>query len=462
MSLQKRVKTMSSDLKPFSKRTRQIKLGLMFQASGHHIASWLLPETDADCALDFKKYTSLAKTAERGLFDLIFEADSLSGERFTADTLPRTALGMRIEPMTCLTALAAVTEEIGLVCTATTTYDQPYFIARRFASLDLISGGRSGWNVVTSANASEGRNFGIEEQLPKAERYRRAREFVEVVRGLWGSWDEGSLLIDRERGLFYDPNGLHVLDHVGDFFSVRGPLTTYRSPQGEPLIVQAGASDEGRQLAAETADLVFAAHQSIESAREFYSDIKTRAEAVGRNPKHVLIMPGFGVMVAKSRQEALDNFAELQNLISPEVGVALLSRYLVWDLQDYDVDGPIPELPAGRNVPTRSAMLASTARAEGLSIRQLYQRIAGGRGHFQVIGSIADVADKMEEWFHDGAADGFNIIPQVFPSSLNEFVDLVVPELQRRGIFRTKYEGKTLREKLELPIPRKVSLRHRR
>src|SRR5260370_29998997 len=310
--------------------------------------------------------------------------------------------------MSLLPARAPVPEHFGLVCPATTTYDEPYHIARRFASLDLISGGRSGWNLVTSANASEAENFGREQHLPKHERYRREGEFVDVVRGLWDSWDEDAFLFDKPEGRFYDPDRRHVLDHVGEFFKVKGPLTVSRSPQGQPVVVQAGASDDGGQLAAETAEVVFCAHQTIEGAREFYRDVKARMARCGRDPDHLKIMPGLGVMVARTRQEAQDKFEELQNLIHPEVGVALLSKYIAWDLSGYDVDGPVPVVPQDRGAPTRSALLSDAARAEGLTILQLYRRMAGGRGHSKVVGSPKDVVDMMEEWFTTGGADGFN------------------------------------------------------
>jgi N-acetyl-S-(2-succino)cysteine monooxygenase len=432
---------------------RQIKLGMFLRPAGHHVAGWRHPDAWADGGLNFAKYVEMARTAERGLFDLMFSADALTGERYDRDTLSRTSYVAWIEPMSLLTALAPVTTHIGLVCTATTTYDEPYHVARRFASLDLISGGRSGWNVVTSANDAESQNFGREQHLPKHERYRRAREFVDVVRGLWDSWDDDAFVFDKEDGRFYEPDRRHVLDHAGEFFKVRGPLTVSRSPQGQPVVVQAGASDDGRQLAAETAEVIFAAHQTIEGAREFYADVKGRMTRCERDPDHLKIMPGLGVMVASTRQEAQDKYAELQNLIHPDVGIALLSKYIAWDLTGYDVDGPVPPVPQDRGAPTRSALLSDTARAEGLTIRQLYQRIAGGRGHFQIVGSPRDIVDMMEDWFTTGAADGFNVLPPFFPNSLDEFVALVVPELQRRGLYRTAYEGTTLRENLGLPRP---------
>ena len=432
---------------------RQIKLGMFLRPAAHHIAGWRHPEAWSDGGLNFQRYAEMAQIAERGLFDMMFSADALTADRYDPDSLSRTSYVAWIDPISLLTALAPLTKHIGLVCTATTTYDEPFHIARKFASLDLISGGRGGWNLVTSANANEAQNFGRDEHLPKSERYRRAREFVDVVRGLWDSWDDDAFVFDKQEGRFFHPGSVHTLNHEGEFFRVRGPLNVARSPQGQPVVVQAGASDDGRRLAAETAEVVFTAHQKIETGREFYGDVKSRMAACGRDPDHCKIMPGLGVVVAPTRQEALDKHEQLQDLIHPDVGIAMLSKYIAWDLRGMDVDGPVPVVPQDRGAPTRSALLSETARAEGLTIRQLYRRIAGTRGHFQVIGSPADVADMMEEWITTGAADGFNIIPPFFPTSLNDFVDLVVPELQRRGLFRTAYEGRTLRENLGLPRP---------
>jgi len=431
---------------------RQIKLGMFLRPAAHHIAGWRHKDAWADGGVNFQKYVMMAQKAEQGLFDLMFSADALTDERYDRESQSRTAYVAWIEPMSLLTALAPLTRNIGLVCTATTTYDEPYHIARRFASLDLISGGRSGWNLVTSANSHESKNFGREVHLPKAERYRRAREFVDVVRGLWDSWDEDAFLRNKESGRFYDPDRRHVLDHRGEFFRVQGPLTVSRSPQGQPVVVQAGASDDGRQLAAETAEVVFCAHQTIDNARQYYSDVKGRMARCGRDPDHLKVMPGLGVMVAPTRQEAQDKWQELQDLIHPAVGVALASKYLFYDLTGHDIDGPVPVVEQ-TGQPSRSQLLSETARAEGLTIRQLYQRIAGGRGHYQVVGSAKDVVDLMEEWFTTGAADGFNVIPPFFPNSLDDFNALVVPELQRRGLYRTAYEGATLRENLGLPRP---------
>ncbi len=430
-----------------------MKIGLMLHQAGHHIAAWLHPEASKDTELDLPKLIQLAQVAEKGLFDFVFAADSLSGERFTPQTLPQTSIGVRLDPMMLMAALAATTQQIGLVCTATTTYDQPYLVARRFASLDQMSGGRAGWNVVTSAHAPEARNFGGGPHPVKETRYRRAREFVEVVNGLWDSFDDDAMTYNDVPGQYYDPAMLHVLNHEGEFFKVRGPLLIPKSPQGRPIVVQAGASDDGRQLAAETAEVVFTAQQTIADARAFYSDVKRRAGEAGRDPDTVLIMPGFGILVRESQAEAEEVFQQLQDLINPDVGVALLSRYMATDMSKYDVDGPVPELPSGGDIYSRAGLLLNAARRDGLTIRQLYQKIAGGRGHFQLVGSVRHVADVMESWFTGGAADGFNVIPPTIPSSVEAMVEHLVPELQRRGLFRKAYEGDTLRGKLGLPTP---------
>ena len=432
---------------------RQIKLGMFLRPAAHHIAGWRHKDAWADGGLNFAKYVETAKAAERGLFDLLFSADALTGERYDRETLSRTTYVAWIDPMSLLTALAPVTQNIGLVCTATTTYDEPYHIARRFASLDLISGGRSGWNLGDLGQRRRVRRISAARTICR----RRCATGAPVSSSRWcaacgNSWDDDAFVFDKADGRFYDPDRRHVLDHAGEFFKVRGPLTVSRSPQGQPVVVQAGASDDGRQLAAETAEVVFCAHQSIDGAWQYYRDVKERMVRCGRDPDHLKVMPGLGVMVAPTRAEAEDKYQELQDLIHPEVGVALLSKYLFFDLRGYDIDGAVPEVKQSGQ-PSRSQLLSETARAEGLTIRQLYQRIAGGRGHFQVVGSTKDVADLMEEWFTTGAADGFNIIPPFFPNSLDEFNALVVPELQKRGLYRTAYEGKTLRENLGLPRP---------
>jgi FMN-dependent oxidoreductase (nitrilotriacetate monooxygenase family) len=340
-----------------------------------------------------------------------------------------------------------------LVCTASTSFEQPFSVARKFATLDLISGGRCGWNVVTSGNETEAQNFSRVPHLPKAERYKRGREFVEVVRALWDSWDEDAFLRNKETGVFIDRAKMHELNHHGQFYDVRGPLNVARSPQGQPVIVQAGASDGGRQLAAETAEVVFSAADSIESAREYYSDVKGRMIRLGRSPDSLKVLPGLMVIAAPTRAEADAKFQALQDLLHPELGLALMSRRLGFDLTGYPLDEPLPPLPENKVISSRSDMISAWSKEGAPTLRQLYQRFAASRGHSSIVGTPSDVGDFMEEWFTSGACDGFNILPAHYPGGLNEFVDLVVPELQSRGLFRKAYEGKTLRENLGLSRP---------
>lgn len=432
---------------------RQIKLGLFLRPHGHHIAAWRHPDTPVDYDANIAPLAAVAQIAERGLFDMIFSADNVALPHADGRTLTRVSDANRIDPFTMMTALAMVTRHIGLVCTATTTYDEPYFVARRFASLDLVSGGRSGWNMVTSGVQLEAANFGREFHPAKTERYHRAREFIDVVRGLWDSWDDDAFIRNKATGEFFDARKLHVLDHKGEHFAVRGPLNAERSPQGQPVLVQAGQSDDGRDIAAETSDVVFTAQPNLVSAQAFYADIKARAAQHGRNPDDVKIMPGLLVMVGRTTQEARDKLERLQNLIHPEMGLTLLSKYIGFDLSGVDINGPLPELPQSNVVSTRSDLLREMARRDNLTVQQLYERVAGSRGHFDVVGTPAYVADQMEEWFTSGAADGFNFMPMHLPTGVSDFVELVVPELQRRGLYRTAYQGTTLRENLGLPRP---------
>jgi FMN-dependent oxidoreductase (nitrilotriacetate monooxygenase family) len=433
--------------------TRNMKLGLFIRPCGHHIASWRHPLAQADAGVNFPHFVAMAKTAERGLFDLLFSADSLTAWTAAESAIDRVHYVAWMEPYTLLSALSGFTKNIGLVCTASTSFEQPYSIARKFATLDIISGGRAGWNVVTSGNETEAQNFGKEPHLPKKERYKRGREFVEVVTALWDSWDEDAFLRDKQSGMFFDRSKMHVLDHHGQFYHVRGPLNVARSPQGQPVVVQAGLSDDGRQLAAETAEVVFAAHDTIESAREYYSDVKGRMARHGRSPDHLKILPGLSVIVAPTRAEAEAKFRTLQDLLHPDLGVALLSRRLGFDLTGYPLDQPLPPLPENAVVSSRSDMIASWSKDGAPTLRELYQRFASARGHFAIVGTPVEVADEMQNWFTTGACDGFNVLPSYYPGGLDDFVDMVVPELQRRGLYRTAYEGATLRENLGLPRP---------
>ncbi len=366
------------------------------------------------------------------------------------DGLHRSHYVAWIEPFTLLCALAPLTNNIGLVCTATTSYEEPYSLARKFASLDLVSGGRAGWNLITSDNATEADNFGRVAHPPKAERYRRAREFAQVVGGLWNSWEDDAFLRDRESGVFFDRSKMHVLDHDGEYFSVRGPLNVARSPQGQPVLVQAGASEGGMELAAETAEVVFAAQATLEGGKAFYAGVKGRMAKFGRDPDQLKIMPGLSVTIGRTEDEAKEKYERMQDLIHPEVGLALLSTRIGFDLSGYPLDGPLPDLPKNDVIGSRSEVMVAMARRENLTIRQLYKQFAGARGHLELVGTPTQIVDRMQEWVESEAADGFNVILPYFPGGLNDFVGTVIPELQRRGLFRTEYESTTLRGNLGL------------
>jgi N-acetyl-S-(2-succino)cysteine monooxygenase len=431
-----------------------MKLGFFLYGTGHHIASWRDPGVVPDANRSLRHYIDITQTAERGLFDFVFNADSNS--TFGPDDpeiWKRKTDSMRLEPLTLLGALSAVTTHIGLISTATTTYLDPFHVARIFASLDQMSGGRVGWNVVTSSAASEAFNFSHDKHAAHADRYKRAAEFIQVAQGLWDTWEDDAHILDKERGLFFDPAKMHLLHHKGEHFSVRGPLMIPRSPQGQPVIVQAGQSDAGRELAARTAEVLFTVSQKLEPAREFYADLKARVARCGRNPDSLKIMPGVLTVVGRTRDEAQEKFDRLQALIHPELGVSALSDIVGMDLTPFPLDGPMPDVPLSNSQQGRQKVVMDMARAENLTIRQTYMRVATARGHRVAVGTASDIADALEEWYRGGAADGFNIMPQVLPAGLNEFVEFVIPELQRRGLFRTKYEGRTLRENVGLPRP---------
>ena len=433
---------------------RQIKLGMFLRPAGHHLAGWRHPRSQADAGVNFPHFVEVAKLAERGLFDMLFSADSATANAVSKhDGLRRMSYVAWIEPFTLLAGLASVTTHIGLACTASTTFEEPFSLARKFASLDHVSGGRAGWNLVTSGNPTAALNFSREDHMEKGARYRRAREFADVVLGLWDSWDDDAFIRDRESGIFFDPKKMHTLAHKGEHFSVQGPLNVARAPQGRPVLIQAGASEEGRELAAETAEVVFAAAPTLREAQEFYGDVKSRMKKFDRHRDEMKIMPGFFVTVGKTREEAREKRDYLQSLIHPEVGLALLEQRTGLDLLAHDFDGPFPSLPAGEVASSRATLIAQMAKQNNFTIRQTWEQIAGGRGHFDIHGSPADIVDVMEDWFHNGGADGFNIMPPVMPGGLEDFVELVVPELQKRGLYRTCYEGHTLRDNLGLARP---------
>lgn len=437
----------------------QMHLGAFFHPTGHHVASWLHPDAQIDAGTNFRHYVELARMSEAAKFDLMFLADALAIRDGNLEPLSRWPQYMAyFEPITLLSGIAAVTQRIGLVCTATTSYNEPYNVARKFASLDHISGGRAGWNVVTSANLSEAYNFGREAHFEHGERYDRALEFTEVVFGLWDSWDDDAFLRDRATGRYFDPAKLHKLNHKGEHFSVRGPLNVARPPQGRPVIFQAGSSDVGRELAARTAEAVFTPQHTLEGAQAFYADLKSRMGKYGRSPEHLKVMPGLNPIVGRTEREAEEKHQYLQSLIQPEVGLELLSNALAdFDLRPYDIDGPLPEAafsvkPKGST--TSFGNVLRWASEEKLTIRQLYQRFAGARGQRTVKGTAAQIVDQMQEWFVNYGVDGFLIQPSHLPGGLRDFIDLVIPELQQRGLFRTEYQGSMLRDHLGLPRPR--------
>lgn len=431
--------------------TRSIKLGLSMRYLGYHAAGWRHPEADPGGASKFSHFKRVAQTAEAAKFDMVFLADGIGirGKDEPAGSLCRSAQNAELEPLTLLSALAAVTSHIGLVATASTTYNEPFHIARKYASIDQISGGRAGWNVVTSWSDAEARNFSREKHLDYATRYDRAAEFVEVVKGLWDSWDQDAFLHDKATGVFFDPAKLHALNHKGRHFQMAGPLSVARTPQGRPVLVQAGASEQGIDIAAEHADVVYSAPQFIPAAKSYYDTLKGRLAGHGRAPTDLLILPGVTPFIGRTRQEARNQYDQFNALVDPLLGLSYLYGQM-GDLSAYDVDGPVPE-PTNPQVRSLAKNLLGLAERENLSIRQLYTKIAAGFGTRLAIGTAADIVDEMEAWVEAGAADGFNICPPLLPKGLDDFATLVMPELRRRGMFRTEYEGTTLRQNLGLP-----------
>ncbi len=431
---------------------KKVKLGLFLAGTGHHVASWRHPNAISNASMNLSYFKEVAQTAEKGLFDLLFLADSLS-----VDENSHPNILTRFEPMTLLSYLATVTNQIGLVATASTTYEEPFHVARKFASLDHISAGRAGWNVVTTSLASTAENFNKTEHLEHSARYRRATEFVEITKKLWDSWEEDTLVIDKESGQFIDKNKFHQINHHGEFFSVRGPLNVSRPPQGHPVIVQAGSSGDGMAFAAKYAEIVFTAQANKNDAITFYNNLKSQMDQFNRKKSNLSIMPGFMPIIGTTEAEAQEKYEALQELIIPKAGLAILGRYF----GDIDFDG-IPldtpftdiELPDSVNgIQSKHEMITKKAKEESWTLRQTYQWVAGSRGHHIAIGTPSQIADKMESWIKEGAADGFNIMPALLPDSLLDFVNYVIPELQFRGIYRTEYESNTLRGNLGLELP---------
>jgi FMN-dependent oxidoreductase (nitrilotriacetate monooxygenase family) len=432
-------------------RKTQMKLGLSMRYLGYHDAAWRHPEVPPGGATDFKYFLNSACIAERGKFDMVFFADGIGirADDNPPGSLARTNRNVELEPLTLLSALAAMTSHIGLVSTASTTYNEPYHIARKFASLDNISGGRAGWNVVTSWSEQEAWNFSRDTHLDYDTRYDRAKEFVDVVTGLWDSWESDAFVHDKASGQFYDPSKLHVLNHRGKHFAVRGPLSAPPTPQGRPIVVQAGAAEQGQEIAAANADVVYAAQVDLAGAKAYYAGLKARMAKYGRAPELLKVMPAVTTIVGRTRAEAQAKFDQLQELIDPMVGLASLFSSF-GDLSGYPLDGPVPE-PVNAKVRSIAYNLWNLAQRENLTIRQFYQKKSAGSGGLLLKGSVEDVADAMEQWMAEEAADGFNLTPTHLPHGIEDFVELVVPELRRRGLFRTEYESTTLRGNLGLP-----------
>jgi alkanesulfonate monooxygenase len=417
-----------------------------------HTGAWRYPGALPDANFNFGHIKRFAQALEAAKFDAFFMADHLAVLNMPIDALKRSHTVTSFEPFTLLSALATVTERLGLIATGSTTFDMPFHIARRFASLDHISEGRAGWNIVTTSNPDAALNFGLDEHMEHGERYHRAREFYDVVTGLWDSWADDAFVRDVDAGLYFDPAKLHVLDHKGEHYSVRGPLNIARPVQGWPVIVQAGASDSGRQLAAETAEAVFTAQANLEMGRAFYADVKARMRKLGRNPDHMKIMPGCFVVVGDTVEEARKKRAHLDSLVDYANGIASLSIALGHDASKFDPDAPLPEVPDTNASKSGRERTIALATREGLNVRQLAQRLGGYAG-LAMVGTPQTIADEMQEWLEKEGSDGFTIMFPYLPGGLEDFCQRVVPELQRRGLFRRDYEGATLRENLGLPRP---------
>lgn len=433
---------------------RQLHINLFIQSRGHHEASWRHPDASPHALSDIAYYRDVAQRAEAGLFDSIFLADTLA----LMDTVGHAASNW-LEPITSLGALAMTTERIGLIATASTTYTEPFNLARQFASLDHITGGRVGWNIVTSWLAPAARNFGGTSLVSHDERYERGEEFVQVAKALWDSWADDAVLDDRASGQYARADRIKPINHEGKFYRVAGPLNMPRGPQGRPVFVQAGSSETGRRFAARHAEAVFTAQMEKSTAQEFYADLKALAATEGRPAEHVLILPGLSPIIASTEAEAKRLAKELNELTDPEVGrKRLSSRFGGHDFSHLPLDRPLtaedfPDPGTVQAARSRTEVIIGLVRRENYTLRQLLAYLAGARGHFTTAGTPEQIADLIEDWFNDGAADGFNLMPPLLPSMLDVFVGEVVPILQKRGLFRTAYEGTTLRDHFGLPRP---------
>jgi N-acetyl-S-(2-succino)cysteine monooxygenase len=424
---------------------RQMHLGVFVLGTGNHSAGWRY-EGAATSSCELPVIQEIARIAEKGKFDLLFVSDGL-----VMDPGDHPSFLNRFEPTTLISMLSATTTHIGLGATVSTSFSEPYNVARIFASIDHISGGRAAWNVVTSSQPRAAANFSRDSHLEHELRYERAQEFVDVVNGLWDCWEDGAIVADRESGQYLDAAKVHPLDHKGRFFQVKGPLNMMRCPQGRPVIIQAGGSPSGLELAARTADVVFSVVQELESARKAYADLKGRMAKYGRAPEQLAVLPGVMPIVGRTEAEAKAKLDRLQSFLTPTNALVLVSGRIGYDVTGYDLDAPVPAPPPSEGGQTFHKVLFEYARRRNMTLRDLYNLTAAARGHWVICGTPKQIADTLEEWFTGGAADGYNILPPYFPGAFADFVDLVVPELTRRGLFRSDYEGTTLRDHFGLP-----------
>ncbi|HTI82528.1 MAG TPA: LLM class flavin-dependent oxidoreductase [Acetobacteraceae bacterium] len=425
--------------------SRQMHLGVFVLGTGNHMAGWRMDGAFTS-HMELPAMQEIARIAERGKFDLVFISDSM-----VMDPTDHPSFMCRFEPTTLITALAACTKHVGLGATVSTSFSEPYNVARMFGSIDHISGGRAAWNVVTSSNAKAALNFNLDEHIEHELRYERANEFVDVVRGLWDCWDDGAIVADTATGRYIDADKVRTLDHQGRFFKVRGPLNMARSPQGHPVIIQAGGSPSGLELAARTADVVFSVVQELAPAKVAYADLKGRMAKYGRPPDALAVLPGVMTIIGDSEAQARETLAKLQSWITTSNATTLVASRIGYDVSGHPLDGPVPPPPPRLNSQTFASVLYEMAKREKMTLRDLYNLTAAARGHWVLCGTVTTIADTLEQWFVEGAADGFNMLPAWFPGGFSDFVDRVVPELQRRGLFRQAYQGPTLRDHLGLP-----------
>ncbi len=427
---------------------RQMHMGVFVLGTGNHSAGWRY-EGAFKTHMELPAMREIARIAERGKFDLLFISDSM-----VMDPTDHPSFMCRFEPTTLITALSQTTTHVGLGATVSTSFSEPFNVARLFGSIDHLSGGRAAWNVVTSSNTKAALNFNLDEHLDHELRYTRAEEFVDVVRGLWDCWDDGAIVADTATGQFVDAEKVRPLNHKGRFFQVKGPLNQARCPQGHPVIIQAGGSPSGLELAARTADVVFSVVQELAPAKKAYADLKGRMAKYGRSPDEIAVLPGVMPIVGASDAEAREKLAKLQSWITPTNAVTLVASRIGYDVSGHPLDGPVPPPPPFQGSQTFTSVLYEMAKRENMTLRDLYNLTAAARGHWVICGTPQGIADTLQEWFEGGAADGFNILPAYFPGGFADFVDLVIPELQRRGLFRQDYEGTTLRDHFGLaPVP---------